>query len=80
MSEEAKSPLPPEVGLWGISYLAAICWLGAMERPPHLKAIAPPMVLDGPLGTIELGGAFRLESLTNWFIFQLISVPRIEPA
>jgi len=22
------------VGLWGISYLAAICWLGAMEHPP----------------------------------------------
>jgi uncharacterized protein len=61
------------VGLWGISYLAAICWLGAMEHPPHLKAIAPAMVSDGPLGTIEVGGAFRLESLMNWFIFQLIS-------
>jgi uncharacterized protein len=61
------------VGLWGISYLAAICWLGAMERPPHLKAIAPAMVSDGPLGTIEVGGAFRLEALMNWFIFQLIS-------
>ena len=61
------------VGLWGLSYLAAICWLGAMERPPHLKAIAPAMVSDGPLGTIEVGGAFRLESLMNWFIFQLIS-------
>jgi uncharacterized protein len=61
------------VGLWGVSYLAAICWLGAMEHPPHLKAIAPAMVSDGPLGTIEVGGAFRLESLMNWFIFQLIS-------
>jgi uncharacterized protein len=61
------------VALFGISYLAAICWLGAMERPPHLKAIAPAMVSDGPLGTIEVGGAFRLESLMNWFIFQLIS-------
>jgi putative CocE/NonD family hydrolase len=31
------------------------------------------MVSDGPLGKIEVGGAFRLESLMNWFIFQLIS-------
>jgi putative CocE/NonD family hydrolase len=61
------------VGLWGISYLAAICWLGAMERPPHLKAIAPAMVSDGPLGMMEVGGAFRLESLMNWFVFQLLS-------
>jgi uncharacterized protein len=69
----AQSWCNGDVGLWGISYLAAICWLGAMERPPHLKAIAPAMVSDGPLGTVEVGGAFRLESLMNWFIFQLIS-------
>src|SRR5215831_11651945 len=62
-----------KVGLWGISYLAAICWVGAMQRPPHLEAIAPAMVSDGALGTVEFGGAFRLEALMNWFIFQLIS-------
>jgi hypothetical protein len=61
------------VGLWGISYVAANCWLGAMERPPHLKAIAPAMVTDGVLGAIETGGAFRLETLMNWFLFQIIT-------
>lgn len=61
------------VGLFGISYLAAICWLGAMERPPHLKAIVPAMIADGALSTVEVGGALRLETLMNWFIFQLIS-------
>ncbi len=61
------------VGLWGISYVAAICWLGAMERPPHLKAIAPAMVADSVLGAVETGGAFRLETLMNWFLFQIIT-------
>ncbi|ARK29918.1 CocE/NonD family hydrolase [Halalkalibacter krulwichiae] len=29
------------VGLAGGSYLAAMTWIGAMENPPHLKAISP---------------------------------------
>ncbi|HEY2782420.1 MAG TPA: CocE/NonD family hydrolase [Steroidobacteraceae bacterium] len=50
------------VGTDGVSYLGAVQWLAARERPPHLKCIAP----TAPSGEYfeelpYIGGAFRLE-------------------
>jgi uncharacterized protein len=50
------------VGLDGVSYLGAVQWLAARERPPHLVCMAP----TAPSGEYfeelpYIGGAFRLE-------------------
>lgn len=50
------------VGMDGVSYLGAVQWLAARERPPHLRCIAP----TAPSGEYfeelpYIGGAFRLE-------------------
>jgi len=50
------------VGMDGVSYLGAVQWLAARERPPHLQCIAP----TAPSGEYfeelpYIGGAFRLE-------------------
>ena len=36
------------VGMFGLSYPAAVQWLAAMESPPHLKAIVPAMSFASP--------------------------------
>jgi putative CocE/NonD family hydrolase len=33
------------VGMTGVSYNGVLCWLAAIENPPHLKAIAPCMTM-----------------------------------
>lgn len=55
------------VGMDGGSYLGAVQWLAARERPPHLACIAP----DAPSGRLfdelpYLGGAFRLDWALTW--------------
>jgi putative CocE/NonD family hydrolase len=50
------------VAMDGVSYLGAVQWLAARERPPHLQCIAP----TAPSGEYfeelpYIGGAFRLE-------------------
>src|SRR5690348_1235311 len=37
----AQSWCTGDVGMAGRSYSAAVQWLGASQRPPHLKAISP---------------------------------------
>lgn len=59
----AKQPWSnSRVGMDGVSYLGAVQWLAARERPPHLQCIAP----TAPSGEYfeelpYIGGAFRLE-------------------
>jgi putative CocE/NonD family hydrolase len=63
------------VGMAGRSYAAAVQWLGALERPPHLKAIAPILTgSDYYNGWIYEGGAFQLGF--NVFWIWLMSDPR----
>ena len=63
------------VGMAGRSYAAAVQWLGAIERPPHLKAIAPIVTgSDYYNGWIYEGGAFQLGF--NVFWIWLMSNPR----
>jgi len=46
------------VGTFGLSYPGAVQWLAAMERPPHLKAMAPAMTFSTPRNFFYSGGVF----------------------
>lgn len=48
------------VGMFGLSYPAAVQWLAAMESPPHLKAIVPAMTFASPRQFFYSGGAWDL--------------------
>jgi uncharacterized protein len=64
-----------DVGMAGRSYAAAVQWLGAGERPPHLKAIAPIVTgSDFFRNWIYEGGAFQFGF--NVFWIWLMSKPR----
>jgi putative CocE/NonD family hydrolase len=63
------------VGMVGRSYAAAVQWLGAVERPPHLQAISPIVTgSDYYRGWIYEGGAFQFGF--NVFWIWLMSRPR----
>jgi uncharacterized protein len=63
------------VGMVGRSYAAAVQWLGAAERPPHLRAISPIVTgSDFYQGWIYEGGAFQFGF--NVFWIWLMSNPR----
>jgi putative CocE/NonD family hydrolase len=71
----AQSWCDGSVGMVGRSYAAAVQWLGAAERPPHLKAISPIVTgSDYFSGWIYDGGAFQLGF--NVFWIWLMSEPR----
>jgi uncharacterized protein len=48
------------VGLFGLSYPAAVQWLAALESPPHLVAMVPAMVFSTGRNFFYSGGAFDL--------------------
>ncbi len=55
------------VGMVGRSYAAAVQWLGAAEKPPHLRAISPIVTgSDYYQGWIYEGGAFQLGFNVFW--------------
>jgi uncharacterized protein len=63
------------VGTAGRSYAAAVQWLGATRRPPHLRGISPIVTgSDYYHGWIYEGGAFQLGF--NVFWIWLMSNPR----
>lgn len=55
------------VGMWGNSYVGATQWLAAINRPPHLAAIAPTVTAsDYHEGWTYQGGAFELGFSGTW--------------
>ena len=55
------------VGMVGRSYAATVQWLGAAQRPPHLKAISPIVTgSDFFNGWIYEGGAFQFGFNVFW--------------
>lgn len=63
------------VGMVGRSYAAAVQWLGAVEQPPHLRAISPIVTgSDYYQGWLYEGGAFQFGF--NVFWIWLMSRPR----
>lgn len=53
----------------GTSYVGIVQLLGAMEQPPHLRAIAPAMTTDQALDRRETGGMLRLEQVVTWLAY-----------
>jgi putative CocE/NonD family hydrolase len=71
----AQSWCDGSVGMVGRSYAAAVQWLGAAERPPHLRAISPIVTgSDYYQGWLYEGGAFQFGF--NVFWIWLMSRPR----
>jgi len=55
------------VGMGGVSYMAVLEWIAAMESPPHLKALAPWMAGTSPLvENTLLDGVMLLHLWANW--------------
>jgi hypothetical protein len=59
------------VGTYGLSYPGAVQWLAAMEKPPHLLAMAPAMTFSSPRQFFYMGGIFD-RSWLPW-IYQYIA-------
>lgn len=56
----------------GASYLGIVQLLGAAERPPHLRAIAPAMTGSAELDREYGGGATRLNEVVTWLAFMAL--------
>ncbi|MGW5276328.1 CocE/NonD family hydrolase [Streptomyces sp. NPDC004044] len=62
------------VGMLGMSYNGSTQWSAAVERPPHLAAIAPTMTWSDPEdGLLFRGGAVELGVNAYWGTAQAIS-------
>ncbi len=58
------------VGMSGSSYLGAVQWLAAPERPPGLKALAPRVAPFNYYNDVTfIGGAFALLSRASWGVY-----------
>jgi putative CocE/NonD family hydrolase len=53
------------VGTFGLSYPGAVQWLAAVERPPHLRAMAPAMTYATPRRFFYAGGVWD-NSWAGW--------------
>jgi uncharacterized protein len=53
------------VGTFGLSYPGAVQWLAAVERPPHLRAMAPAMTFASPRQFFYSGGVWDV-SWSAW--------------
>lgn len=60
------------VGMNGGSYLGFVQWMGAAQRPPHLKAIVPAISGNGKLDHLDNGGAVALNDSVSWLAFMTI--------
>jgi len=63
------------VGMGGVSYMAVLEWIAAMQNPPHLKAIAPWMAGTTALveGTI-LSGVMLLHLWASWTAMMAVDI------
>jgi putative CocE/NonD family hydrolase len=59
------------VGTYGLSYPGAVQWLAALERPPHLVAMAPAMTFSSPRRFFYMNGIFD-RSWLPW-IYQYVA-------
>jgi len=58
-----------QVGMWGASYFGWTQWAAAMQRPPHLRAIAPAITWARiSEGASYRGGAMELGVGLSWYL------------
>lgn len=53
----------------GTSFQAIVQWLAAMQKPPHLRAIAPAMSTSAAKDAEQTGGVLRLDHTASWLAF-----------
>ena len=58
-----------KVGMYGASYVGAVQFLAAAERPPHLHAIAPAITSADFHGWMYESGALNLGFVANWSLY-----------
>ncbi|MGP4005765.1 CocE/NonD family hydrolase [Streptomyces sp. 4N124] len=68
------------IGMSGTSYLGIVQWVGAMLKPPHLRAIAPAMTTSAAHDPRATGGALRLSQLAGWLGFMAVDWMRRQTA
>jgi putative CocE/NonD family hydrolase len=59
------------VGTYGLSYPGAVQWFAALEKPPHLVAMAPAMTFSSPRRFFYMNGIFD-RSWLPW-IYQYVA-------
>ncbi len=64
------------VGTFGLSYPGCAQWLAALERPPHLKAMAPAMSYARLVDCMYYGGVFD----ADWLRWGVVSMAPDERA
>jgi uncharacterized protein len=58
------------VGTFGLSYPGSVQWLAALEKPPHLKAMAPAMTYASLRQAVYPGGVFDMD-WTRWALVSM---------
>lgn len=54
------------IGMWGSSYVGAVQWQAAAEKPPGLVMITPTATWSSFYRNLYLGGAVRLSLISRW--------------
>ena len=70
----------PRVGMAGGSYVGAVQWQAAVERPPGLAAIAPQATWSSFHRNLYLGGAVRLALIAGWIASNTPRPDGLQPA
>jgi uncharacterized protein len=60
------------VGMSGLSYCGTVQLAASLQKPPHLKAIAPTMASCAEFDRIDTGGALRLDLGVSWLALTAI--------
>ena len=68
------------VGMAGGSYVGAVQWQAAVERPPGLAAIAPQATWSSFHRNLYLGGAVRLALIAGWIASNTPRPDGLQPA
>lgn len=69
-----------KVGMRGGSYVGAVQWQAAVERPPGLAAIAPQATWTSFHSNLYLGGAVRLALIAGWIAGNTPKPAGVSPA
>ncbi len=67
------------VGMTGGSYVGAVQWQAAVEKPPGLVTIAPEATWSSFYRNLYLGGAVRLSLIATWAAGNSIRPPNAKP-
>ena len=68
------------IGMMGGSYVGAVQWQAAVEKPPGLAVIAPQATWSSFYRNLYLGGAVRLSLIAGWIAGNTAKPTDVKPA